>query len=394
MVKKTNKTRCYVFSFASNLNNISINKIFFFFLCFLFFSQWGFASNPVPIFHFPFDKNKEFDRVFKKNKLSPLKNLTVEALNKNITVIFPNNKTMHFYFDENGEIMESTTAEYRIDPPKVLFDKLDFDILVATSFGRRSYLINSQGEIAGEWGDEQSSYWCMGYCEKQSLIALADSNHSKIEIINSKTFEILYTIRGYVSTAVYIDTGFLYFTAETQRPGSDNGSHYKEHALYRFNLETKEIVQLTENNLMAPRGVSCYKNSIIVSETFKNEIKFFNKKTFDLEKIYTGFLMQNKIYVQDNRLLIADEHNHCIREIDLISDKESTYHTPIGLLLNPANVYEISAGIHKGKWLISDSENLRIVLLDPLTNKLTVLIENLNAALMVIPFNYKLNHST
>ncbi len=67
----------------------------------------------------------------------------------------------------------------------------------------------------------------------------------------------------------------------------------------------------------------------------------------------------------DSLILIADEHNNYLRKINYKNMTEE-WHSPTFQLKSPGGIYLIEKGNFKGYYLISDTDNNRVILGEPI----------------------------
>lgn len=312
-----------------------------------------------------------------------------EAMKKDAYSLFETSSTknpLSYNLLVNSEdilIVESTQALYYTQTPKVKFldslenKSLDFKILAAVNFGLRGYLFNGYGEVEKEWGDYNTAYTNTAYHERLKLIAWSVPGHEKIILINALDFSIVKEFHGFSSDIVAFDSKHLYFFNRVNEKSN----------LYRVDLDTLEVTEplLKEWDIQYSRGLAINEkeNLLYISDTFNNRLLVVDLTSLQIKKEIHGLKMPNGIsFTPRNTLLVADEHNDTIRELNLASFKEIRSF-PSNYIRSPGDMVEIKKGNYKGCWLIADTDNNRIILVDPKTHQIYFEIQNLRSVLSI-----------
>lgn len=281
------------------------------------------------------------------------------------------------------KIVENTQALYYTHTPQAKFldslksKSLDFKILTAVNFGLRGYLFNKYGEVEKEWGDYDTAYISTSYHERLKLIAWSVPGHKKIILIDARDLKIIKEFTGFSSEVVAFDSNHLYFFNRVNEKSN----------LYKIDLDTLNVGEplLKEWDIQYPRGliINEKENLLYISDTFNNRLLIVDLTSLQIKKEILNLFMPNGITLtQNNTLLIADEHNDTIRELNLTSFKE-IYSFPSNYIRSPGDAIEIRKGNYKGCWLIADTDNNRILLVNPKTYQIYFEIKNLRSVMSI-----------
>lgn len=286
---------------------------------------------------------------------------------------------LKYYFSGN-EIRFTTPANYYTSTPVCAGDKLDFDILTVSNFGLRGYFIKTESCEITQFGSHNTAYYSVAYDRKNNFVAFSVPGHYKIDVYTMGDWKLVNTIKGYAATTVEFYEGDLYFAgyAETES--------WKEAGVYRYSLDNDKILaSFYDKELADVRGLSFYDGVMAVSNGIHNHILFYNLRSNTRVARIDGFHYPNGIhYVNHSGLLVADEHSNYIRKIDLDNMSEEWY-SPPGQLKSPGSVYEIKQGRWKDSLLVSDTDNNRLLVVEPKTWRIVFEISGVRSSLKSIP---------
>lgn len=332
--------------------------------------------------HKIFNINNKFSNLITQDVLQ-------EAMKKKNYSLFEHNNDdnpLSYKISGNAEslyISESTTALYYCQTPQAKFSStikdqsLDFKILTAVNFGLRGYLFNGYGNLEKEWGNYNTAYISVAYHEKSRLIAWSIPGHKKIILINYDTFKIIKEFNNITSEALAFDSKYLYFFNRV----NDKSTLYK---VPLNNLESV-IPVLVEWDIQYARGLEIdeQKSIAYIADTFNNRLISIDLTTLQIKKEinYPVLKMPNGVFLTNhNTILVADEHNDMIKELNADSFREIR-NFPSQYIRSPGDIHEIKKGNYKGSWLIADTDNNRIILVNPKTYELYFEIKNLRGIL-------------
>ncbi|MEQ6341929.1 MAG: hypothetical protein M3A44_09825 [Gammaproteobacteria bacterium] len=282
---------------------------------------------------------------------------------------------------EDGQIGEHTTANYSTGKPRVNYPILPigFDLFVATNLGLRAYYIERNGTVVSEGGDYNTAFYSVAGGENDPLLVSAPG-HRKIYVYDKLTGRLSVLIDGYAATKIKQSNGKLFFV------GYKDFKDWNKAALYEYTFSTKRIRRLTAPIFSDVRGLEFGNGELYVSDGGHNRIVVLDTRTYRVRYYWLGFTYPNGISLTDrDTLLVADEHAGVIRELDPQTGQEVR---SIGyrLLRFPGHVEEITTGPYKGAWLIADTGNDRVLLLDPSTEKIYAEISGLREPLDFVVF--------
>jgi hypothetical protein len=261
---------------------------------------------------------------------------------------------------ENGQIDEYTQASYGTSTPTSIYPVGGggFDIFLATTFGLRAYFINATGDVVSEGGDYNTAFYSVTTYKNDKLF-VSEPGHGKIFAYNKLTGQLDVLIDGYSATEIHIIKDKLYFV------GYPFGKEWDKSSLYEYNLDTNGIKILTKPIFADVRGMTIYGDKLYISDGSRHRLVVLDANTFQVQYFWLGFNYPNGISITSkNTLLVADEHAGVIREIDLQTSEEIRS-VGYGFIRSPSHVKEVTFGPYKGKWLIADADNNRLLLISP-----------------------------
>ncbi len=278
-------------------------------------------------------------------------------------------------------ISERTEAMYDYGDLETYFTQsLDFNILAGTTFGMTTAVFSESGLTLYDHRAYGNTYYAVAYDEKRSLMFRASTSTSLIECIDAKTLDLVSQLKGYSATAFDLQTDKLYFAGYFI--GNEDST-----AIYEYNIDGRYI-----ENMLTPaifvndvRGMVVRPTEIYFSETYKHRIIHFNRESRSVIRVISGFSFPNKLTLAKDKLhlFVADEHHDTVRKCRL-TDFEEVWRLPFGLCTSPSTLIEISRGKFKGFYLIADTDNNRIILVDPNDDyKIIAEIRNLRSCMAI-----------
>lgn len=277
-------------------------------------------------------------------------------------------------------INEVTDAVYYTSDPSWRGIFPDFDLLIPTNFGLRTYFFSKETEsLEHVWGDYNTAYYSASYSRRRDLIAISAPGLYRIDIYKRKNFEKVMTLHNYAALSVKFHEGRLYFS------GSHKNTDWSEGSIFMFDIDKKQITDIYLDKQLADcRGFTFWKDYLLASNGAKNMISMLNLKNGELTNL-TGFSYPNGISINsDGNLLVADEHHQVIREIDLVHFN-LVWSSPMGQLKSPGNVIEIKEGKYAKNLLVADTDNQRVLIVEPKTWDIKFEMQNLRSVLTAIP---------
>jgi len=281
---------------------------------------------------------------------------------------------------DHNDIHFQTIAEYHEAKPKLKGQSdIDFSILASSNFGLRSYLFNLKKKTIKEWGGDDTAYYSVALDEIRQHIALTVPGHNKIDIYKSiNDNKPIHTIKGFIATTIQFHRGNLFFS------GYKVGGDWNKASFYEYSMNQKKIYFKEE--LADSRGISFQEDLVAISDGAHHRVIIFNNKTKKITKTLKGFNYPNGVSfskLKPDVLFITDEHNMLVRKISLKNLKE-LWHSPFGELKSPGCVEEIYKGKYKGNLLVCDTDNNRILLIEPKTWTIHYEIANIRSCLKAI----------
>ncbi len=292
---------------------------------------------------------------------------------------------LNYFIDNSGNINESTTAEYYTDHPETRFigEGLDFDILAAVNFGLRSYYFDGTGQIIKEWGDYNTAYYSVAYNPNKNQFVLVSPGVFKMQIVNKGTLEIEREITGYAAFSVEIYNDEIYFAGYEQDEGD-----WDALAIYRIGADGS-INKLTVSKYADVRGFILHNDKLFISDGYHKRIVVYDLISQKEKVINRRFQYPNNITLSaQNTILIAEEHNDIILEVDPESFMVIRETDP-RQLRSPASAIEIEKGKYKGYWLVADTDQQRIIVVNPNTWDIVYETRNLRSVLKAIPIYHE-----
>jgi len=366
----------------------------------ILFSSYSFANNDLLSLYHDKDyvkKVKEYIKVkknlnipieiYQKNNPKIVSDLINEYISNHTKSLFHQNTlTLLNYRFRKDEIIFTTTAKYYSQKLQCKGEKLDFDIATVTNFGLRGYFIKIKKNTCEieKKGSYNTAYYSVAYDQQSNILAYAIPGQHKIEIYNKSNFSLLYSIDGYSATTLEFNNGILYFA------GYLKGTDWKKSSIYAYNISDKTIVNQYFNNLLADvRGLSFYNNLMAVSNGIYNKVYIFDLLKNKTIKTINGLTYPNGNFLIDNdNILVADEHSNFIRKINFSKMKEK-FHSPTFQLKSPGGVFMITKGKYNQHYLISDTDNNRVILVEPISWTIIYEIKGLRSCLKAVPIYHK-----
>ena len=312
-----------------------------------------------------------------------------KAINKEITentkTLFKGNTitTELNYFIRDNEILFDTDAKYYNSKLQCAGKYLDFDIATVANFGLRGYLIktNSDGNCSIiEKGSYNTAYYSVSYDKRNNYLAYAIPGHKKIEIYNKDTMKLVWSIDGYYVTSLEFYKGDLFFAGYKEADG------WQKASIYQYSLvEDKIINEYFKEEIADCRGISFNNDLMAVSNGIHNKVHIYDMKKNKVLRVIKGLNWPNGNYlVDDSLILIADKHNNYLRKINYKNMTEE-WHSPTFQLKSPGGIYLIEKGNFKGYYLISDTDNNRVILVEPKKWEIVYEIQGVRSVLKAIP---------
>jgi hypothetical protein len=316
------------------------------FIILLFIGSYSFGNNLLDLYHDKdyVNKIKEYIKEtknlnmpiekYQENNPKIVSDLINGYIHNNLKSLFDkhNLTSLHYRFRDD-EIIFTTTAKYYTHKPQCKGKKkLDFDIATVANFGLRGYVIKTKENICEviEKGSYNTAYYSVAYDEQNNILAYAIPGQHKIEIYNSNTFSLLYCIDGYSATTLEFNNGILYFA------GYKKNADWKKSSIYAYNISYRKITNQYFNNLLADvRGLSFYNSLMAVSNGIYNKVYIYDLSKNKTIKTINGLTYPNgNFLIDDNTILIADEHTNFIRKINFTTMIEK-FHSPTFQLKSP-----------------------------------------------------------
>ncbi len=260
----------------------------------------------------------------------------------------------------NGQIDEYTEANYGTSSPKISYPSkgVGFDIFTATTFGLRAFYIDAIGNVLSEGGDYNTAFYSVTSYKNNTLL-VSEPGHGKIFTYNKLTGQLNVLVDGYSATDIHILIDKLYFV------GYPFGKEWDKSSLYEYNFNTKRIKILTKPIFADVRGMTIHGDKLYIADGSRHRLVVLDANTFQVLYFWYGFNYPNGLSItSNNSLLVADEHAGVIREIDLQTSMEIRS-VGYGFIRSPSHVEEVPFGPYKGKWLIADADNNRLLLMSP-----------------------------
>jgi len=329
-------------------------------------------------------KKEEFDKYQDKNRESISKRINY-YLSKNTKSLFRDQKgstELRYYFYKN-ELRFTTPANYYTSSLECKGKSLDFDILTVSNFGLRGYYIKPDSCEIREVGSFNTAYYSVAYDYLNGLVAYSIPGHYKIDIYSFNDWKLIRSIKGFAATSVEFHQGDLFFA------GYEKDASWKKASVYQYSIDKSEVIKTYYSGLLADvRGLSFYDDIMAVANGIHNNIYLYDLNLKKRKLELTGFHYPNGIHLADEfSLFVADEHSNYVRKIDLRKMEES-WNSPAGQLKSPGSVHEIRQGKWKGYLLISDTDNNRLIIVEPVKWDIVFEISGIRSSLKSIPVHY------
>jgi hypothetical protein len=268
-----------------------------------------------------------------------------------------------YIVDDDGAVRESTTAAYWSAIPSVKFppEGLGFDILITTNFGLKAYYVDASGKVISEGGEFNTAFYAAAIdrTDNRELLLVTAPGLSRIYEYEKNSGKLSVLIEGYSVTSMKFWNDNLYFAGYKDPEDWDNAR------LYEYSLQSREIRILTGPIFADVRGLSFIDGRIIVSDGRHNRLVILDAENFDVINYWYGFNYPNGTSPTiAGNLLVADEHAGVVREVNLRTFQEMRS-VGFRLLRSPGYAEEITSGEFRGFWIIADTDNDRILLIDP-----------------------------
>jgi hypothetical protein len=158
----------------------------------------------------------------------------------------------------------------------------------------------------------------------------------------------------------------------------ENAEDWERGKLFYLNTTTGVFLQLSDVDIKDSRGIAVWGGKIYVTSGQAQKIIIFNERDFSRENWY-GFRYPNGLSVGGNGdLLIGDEHAGVIRNVSL-NDRGLIKSFGFGTLASPSTALVLDRGKYQGDWLIADTDNNRIVVINPDTKKVNYEVKNVRS---------------
>ncbi|MEB3701865.1 NHL repeat-containing protein [Candidatus Bealeia paramacronuclearis] len=288
------------------------------------------------------------------------------------------------YKNEDGTlwVSESTTANYTHSNSKSkMIKSVDFDILVASNFGLSAFFFDGNGKLKKIFRSNKPYYSAIA-TEKYLILG---GSHEPLQVIERKDYTVRHDIKGYCVSAIFKDDKKVFVVAAKTEIINKNPSDFSHYAVYEFNPEDGVLSPITAPLFGDVRGGCVYGDKLVLAEGDQYRIIVWGIKNHEISNIINGFNYPNDVTLTPrDTFLVANEHNNEVLEVDFRENK-ILRSTPMGELRSPGSALEIDHGNFKGYWLISDTGNDRVILVEPNQWEIVFEISELNAPFSAVP---------
>lgn len=286
--------------------------------------------------------------------------------------------SLNYTFDSN-KLDFNTTAEYYPAQPDCKGDKLDFEILAASNFGLRGYCIRNDSVIR-EFGEYNTAYFSTCYDPQNDLVAFAIRGLFRIDIYNRSDWSLVRSIDNIAASSIEFYRGDLFIGGYKK-----DGEWFKS-SIFQYSVDKGEVTNEFFSTLLADvRGLSFHDGLMAISDSYHNRIIMHDLNSGKTRLLLKGFYYPNGIHlISRDRIYVADEHHHHIRLIDLASMRE-IWKSPAGQLKAPCSIHQVQQGKWMGMLLISDTDNNRMIVVEPETWKIIYEVASIRGVLKSVP---------
>ena len=291
---------------------------------------------------------------------------------------------LNYRIQNNKElrVVEDTNFEYKHTNPIAKNSRLiDFDILVTSNFGLSSFLFDNKGQLKKEFRQNKPYYSAVS-TEKYLILG---GSHEPLQVIDREDYTVKHDIEGYCVSALFKDSKKVFIVAAKTEIVNRDVSDFSHYAVYEFNPEDGVLTPITDPIFGDVRGGCIYGDKLIFPEGNKNRIIVWDMKNHQIVNEINGFNWPNDVTLTPrNTFLVANEHNNEILEINFKENK-ILRSSPVKELRSPGSALEIDRGKFEGYWLISDTDNDRVILVEPNSWEIVYEIRDLNGPLSAVP---------